>query len=174
MSREMLMRMARRAAVFAGTIAVIGVAVGTVQVAAEWRAAAAPLDTAPVSLSSIEQDYAIESERAEDLTTQMNGVAGQISSLQSALIAANGSIATDAASATKLQDQLVAAKAKLTSIQKQLKGAQDRLGALNRAAARQAAANRSSKSSSGGGGGGGGSHEDDDDDDDHGEGEDDD
>jgi chromosome segregation ATPase len=146
MSKEMLVRVIRRAAVIAGTIAVIGVAVGTVQVAADWRAASAPLDTAPVSMSSIEQDYAIENERAEDLAGQMDGVAKQISTLQSALITANGSIAGDTANAEGLQDQLAVAKTKLTTIQKQLKAAQARLQALNNAAARQAAANRSSSS----------------------------
>ncbi len=144
MSRETLERIVRRVAVIAGTVAVIGVAVGTVQVAADWRAASAPLDAAPVSMSSIEQDYAIETERADDLAAQMDGVAKQISTLQAALITANGSIAGDTASAHDLQDQLAAAKVKLTTIQKQLKGAQERLEALNRAAARQAAANRSS------------------------------
>ncbi|HYO42607.1 MAG TPA: hypothetical protein VES19_05345 [Candidatus Limnocylindrales bacterium] len=168
MPRETLMRLVRRAVVVAGTVAVIGVAVGTVQVAADWRAAAAPLDTAPVSLTTIEQEYATENERADDLAAQMDGVATQISTLQAALITANGSIAGDTANATDLQKQLAAAKDKLTSIQKQLGAAQDRLEALNRAAARQAAANRAgSKSSSGGGGGGGG-------DDDGGEEEDDD
>lgn len=165
MSRETLGRFVRRVAVVALTIAVIGVAVGTVQVAADWRAASAPLDAAPVSMSSIEQDYAIETERADDLATQMDGVAKQISTLQAALITANGSIAGDTASAQDLQVQLAAAKVKLTTIQKQLKGAQDRLQALNRAAARQAAANRSSSrrststttsTSSGGGGDDGG------------------
>ncbi len=143
MSKELFLRLVRRAAVLVGTIAVIGVAAGTVQVAAEWRAASAPLDTAPVSMSSISDDFAVEEERAADLAGQMDGVAGQISTLQAALITANGSIAGDAANATTLQDQLTAAKVKLTSIQKQLKAAQARLEALNRAAARQAAANRS-------------------------------
>ena len=176
MPTQSLARLARRAAVIVGAIAVIGVAVGTVQLAAEWRAASAPLDAAPVSMSTIEQDYAIENERADDLATQMDGVARQISTLQSALITANGSIAGDTDSATALQDELAAAKTKLTSIQKQLKGAQARLEALNRAAARQAAANRSSKArSSGGGGGEERRDDDDDDDDDHGgEGDDDD
>jgi chromosome segregation ATPase len=162
MTRETLVRLARRAAVIAGTIAVIGVAVGTVQVAADWRAASAPLDTAPVSLTSIEQDYAIERERADDLAAQMDGVAGQISSLQAALIAANGSVTGDTEAATDLGEQLAAAKAKLTSIQKQLKGAQERLEALNQAAARQAAANRAGARSTTGGGDDDGEEEDDD------------
>jgi chromosome segregation ATPase len=123
-------------------------------------------------MNSIAQDYAVEDERAQDLGTQMDGVAKQISTLQSALITANGGMAGDTANAQKLQDQLAAAKAKLTSIQKQLKAAQDRLQALNRAAARQSAANRSgtrktTSSSSGG-------HEDEHGDDDGGRGDDDD
>lgn len=168
MSKELFLRLARRAAVLLGTIAVIGVAAGTVQVAAEWRTASAPLDTAPVSMSSISDDFAVEDERAGDLAAQMGGVAEQISTLQAALITANGSVAGDAANATTLQDQLTAAKTKLTTIQKQLKAAQARLEALNRAAARQAAANRSNRAAttkappSGGGGDGGGKEKGDD------------
>ena len=51
MSREMLVRLGRRAVVLAATVAVIGVGVGVVQVAAQWRAEAAPLDTAPVGMT---------------------------------------------------------------------------------------------------------------------------
>ncbi len=73
----------------------------------------------------------------------MDGVAGQISGLQAALITANGSIDDDTQAATELQGQLAAAKVKLTVLEKQLKAAQARLEQLNRAAARQAALNRS-------------------------------
>ena len=72
----------------------------------------------------------------------MDGVAGQISGLQAALITANGSIDDDTQTATELQAQLAAAKAKLTALEKQLKAAQTRLVQLNKAAARQAALNR--------------------------------
>lgn len=146
-SKETLGRLGRRVAVMVATLAVIGVAAGTVQVAAQWRAEAAPLDTAPTNMTSISDDYAIEMERADDLTAQMHGVAAQISSLQAALITANGSVAGDAESATALQAQLDAASVKLTKTQKQLKLAQARLEALNRAAARQAALNRAAASS---------------------------
>ena len=145
MSRETLARVVRRVAVLAATLAVIGVAAGTVQVAAEWRAASAPLDTAPVSMSSITQDYAVETQRADDLGKQMDGVAKQISDLQAALITADGSVAGDTTSATGLKAKLGAATVKLTTLQKQLDQAQQRLQALNRAAARQAAANRSTR-----------------------------
>ena len=155
MSRDLLTRIARRALVLAATGAVIGVGVFTVQLASEWRAAEAPLDTSPVSLSTINDQYAAETERTSDLERQIGGVATQVSGLQAALITANGSMDGDAASAAKLRDQLAAAKDKLTSMQKQLKAAQGRLDALNRAAARQAALNRQAKASGGGGGGGG-------------------
>lgn len=154
MSREMLLRIGRRAIVLAATVAVIGVAVGVVQVAAQWRAEAAPLDTAPVGMTTISDDYAIETERAADLATQMDGVAGQISGLQSALITANGSMNDDTQTATDLQAQLAAATVKLTGLEKQLKAAQTRLEQLNKAAARQAALNRAAGARSSGGGGG--------------------
>ena len=152
MSREVLVRLGRRAVVLAATVAVIGVGVGVVQVAAQWRADAAPLDTAPVGMTEISDDFAIEEERAADLADQMNGVAGQISGLQAALITANGSIDDDTQAATDLQGQLIAAKVKLTGLEKQLKLAQTRLEQLNKAAARQAALNRSAARSGGGGG----------------------
>jgi hypothetical protein len=152
MSREMLVRLGRRAIVLAATVAVIGVGVGVVQVAAQWRAEAAPLDTAPVGMTELSDDFAIEAERAADLADQMDGVAGQISGLQAALITANGSIDDDAQAATELQGQLAAAKVKLTVLEKQLKAAQTRLEQLNKAAARQAAINRAAGARSGGGG----------------------
>ena len=156
MSRDLLTRIARRALVLAATGAVIGVGVFTVQLASEYRAAEAPLDAAPVSLSSVSDQYAIEAARASDLETQIGGVAAQVSDLQAALIAANGSLGGDADTATMLRDQLASAKDKLTGMQKQLKAAQSRLDALNRAAARQAALNRQARAGGGGGGGGGG------------------
>jgi hypothetical protein len=150
MSKASLARLARRGLVLAGTLAVIGLAAGTVQVASEWRAAEAPLDTAPVSMSTIEADFAIEEERAADIAARMDGVAGQVSSLQAALISAGGSVDTDVQAAVDLQARLDAATAKLTGMQKQLKAAQRRLEALNRAAERQAALNRNASSASSG------------------------
>jgi chromosome segregation ATPase len=150
MSRETLIRIARRATVLVATGAVIGVAAFTVQLASQWRAAEAPLDTAPVGMTTIADDIAAENQRTVDLRGQMTDVVGQIGDLQTALSAASGAMDGDAAAAAKLQDQLASAKAKLAAMQKQLKGAQSRLDELNRAAARQAALNR--RSASGGGG----------------------
>ncbi len=169
MSREMLVRLGRRAVVLAATVAVIGVGVGVVQVAAEWRAGTAPLDTAPVGMTELSDEFAVEEERAADLADQMDGVAGQISGLQAALITANGSVDDDTQAATELQGELAAAKVKLTVLEKQLKAGQRRLEQLNMAAARQAALNRSAATRSSGGGGGSGpaatpEHEEEDDD----------
>jgi hypothetical protein len=47
MSGELVNHLVRRAVVLGASIAVIAVAVGTVRVAADWRAAEAPLDVAP-------------------------------------------------------------------------------------------------------------------------------
>jgi chromosome segregation ATPase len=127
--------------------------VGVVQVAAEWRAGTAPLDTAPVGMTELSDEFAVEEERAADLADQMDGVAGQISGLQAALITANGSVDDDTQAATELQGELAAAKVKLTVLEKQLKAGQKRLEQLNQAAARQAALNRSAGARSSGGGG---------------------
>ena len=117
MSRDTLNRLARRALVLAATVAVIGAAVVTVQVAAAWRAEAAPLDTAPAAMSAINTDMEAEVARTGDLSAQIDDVAGQLSTLKGA------------------------------GLQSQLKGAQARLTALNKAAARQAALNAAAKRS---------------------------
>ena len=78
MSRATFNRLVRRAVVLAATVAVIGIAVGTVQVAATWRAEAAPLDTAPVSMSAVSTDMEAEVARTGTLSAQINDVAGQL------------------------------------------------------------------------------------------------
>ena len=148
MSRDMINRMARRALVLAATAAVIGVAVVTVQVAAEWRAEAAPLDTAPVAMSAIDGDMEAEAARTEALSGQIDEVAGQLSTLNGALLTANDAMSADAENAATLQGQLAEAKTRYEKLQSQLKGAQARLAALNKAAARQAALNAAAKRSS--------------------------
>jgi uncharacterized phage infection (PIP) family protein YhgE len=142
MSRQTLVRFARRVLVLGATVAVIGVAAGTVQVAAQWRSDTAPLDTAPVGVTTISDDYTTQTTRAADLAAQMRGVAKQTSDLQAALITASSGVGGQHDGAAQLKDQLAAAKLKLDTIQAQLKGAQDRLTALNKAAAQQAALNR--------------------------------
>jgi hypothetical protein len=147
MSRAAFNRFVRRVVVLAATVAVIGVAVGTVQVAASWRADAAPLDTAPVSMSAINTDMEAEVARTGTLTGQINDVAGQLATLKGAVQTANDAVMGSTDSATTLQKQLDGAKAKLVKVQSQLKGALARLTALNKAAARQAAINATARRS---------------------------
>jgi chaperonin cofactor prefoldin len=147
MSRVALNRLVRRALVLVATVAVIGVAAGTVQVAAVWRADAAPLDTAPVSMSSINTDMEAEVARTGTLKSQIDDVTGQLATLKDAVLTANDAMNGGAESAATLQQQLDTAKTKLQKLQSQLKGAQARLSALNSAAARQAALNAAARRS---------------------------
>ncbi len=141
MSGELIQRLIRRAIVLGLTVAVIGVGVVTVQAAAQWRADAAPIDTAPVSMDTIAGDASYEMDRTTQLSSQLDDLTSQLTDLGAAVSTANDSIAGDASHAQKLQQQLSDTKARLTTLQKQLKAAQSRLDALNAAAARQAAIN---------------------------------
>ncbi len=141
MSGELLRRLVRRAAVLALTLAVIGVGIGTVQVAAQWRAEAAPIDAAPVGMDTIASDAAAEIDRTTSLSGQLDDVATQLSDLGGAVSTANQTISGDSDNAQVLQQQLSDAKSRLETLQQQLKAAQKRLDALNAAAARQAALN---------------------------------
>ena len=143
MHKDLVIRWVRRAGVLALTGAVLAVGVVTVQAAADWRAAEAPLDVKPVSMSSISDDAAAESDRTAALSAQIDDVASQLAQLKGAVLTVNGSVTGDTDSATALSGQLDEAKARLTTVQQQLKAAQARLVALNKAAARQAAINRS-------------------------------
>ncbi|OGO54441.1 MAG: hypothetical protein A2V85_05070 [Chloroflexi bacterium RBG_16_72_14] len=149
MSGDLIHRLARRAIVLGATVAVVGMAIGTVKVAADWRAADAPLDVAPVGLDTINAQLVSERDRTGALTDEIGSVAIQIADLQAALTAANGQVAGDAKSAESLEAALAAAQRKLKTLQGQLKAAQERLSALNRAAARQAARNQAATSSGG-------------------------
>ncbi len=145
MSRPTLIRLVRRAAVLAATAGVIAIAVVTVQVAAAWRAEAAPLDTAPVAMSAINTDMEAEVARTATLSGDIDNVASQLSTLNGAVVTADQAVAGGAENATKLEAQLAKAKKKFEKLQSQLKGAQARLAALNQAAARQAALNAAAR-----------------------------
>ncbi len=141
MSESLVRRLARKAAVLGITAGVLGAGVVSVQVAADWRAASAPLDATPVSASSINDAMAVEQARAQQLTSELDQVAGQISDISSAVKAANDAVTAQSGDAATVQDQLNAAQSKLAAMQAQLKAAQSRLAQLNAAAARQAALN---------------------------------
>ncbi len=161
MSGDLLRRLLRRAVVLTATIAVIGIAVGTVKVAADWRAASAPLDVAPVAMDTINAQLVAETDRAGVLSDQVGSAADQIATLKAALLEAGDHINTDAQTAAQLKEQLAVATSKLETLQGQLKAAQSRLAELNKAAARQAAANAAAPAAAPAGGSGGGEHDDD-------------
>jgi peptidoglycan hydrolase CwlO-like protein len=146
MNRTLVIRAVRRMVVLAATVAVLGLGVMTVQAAAGWRAEAAPLDVAPAGMTTISNDLNTEAERAKGLAGQVDDVSKQLESLKVAVSTANGAMSGDTESATSLQAQMTAAKAKLDTLQGQLKAGQKRLDELNKAAARQAALNRAAAS----------------------------
>jgi septal ring factor EnvC (AmiA/AmiB activator) len=144
--------------VIALTLGVIGIGVGTVRLASEWRAAEAPLDVAPVSMETITAASQAEAGRAAVLAGRVADVAAVVDGLQSAISTANTNTATDSKHASELQDQLARTSARLKDLQSQLKAAQARLAQLNAAAARQAALNAAARASRSASGSGGGSH----------------
>lgn len=150
MSRELIHRLVRRGVVLGATVAVIGVALGTVKVAADWRAADAPLDVAPVGVETINAQLVAETDRASVLAEEIDAVASEIAGLRAAVVVADAQITDDAAGAEAMQARLDAAGKKLETLQGQLRAARDRLAALNRAAQRQAAANAAARSTSSG------------------------
>ncbi len=148
MSGEFRSRLARRVAVLALTVGVVAAGAVTVGVAAEWRAESAPLDTAPVAMSQIDEELTAEVTRANNLSAQVSTVALEVAVLRSAVDTASSSVTGDTTTALDLEAKLAKAKARYDKLQGQLKAAQRRLEALNAAAARQAALNRQAQSTS--------------------------
>ena len=75
-------RLARRLSVIALTVGVIGISVGTVRLAEQWRAASAPLDVSPVSMDAIIEASQTEAGRAATLSGQVADVAVQVDDLR--------------------------------------------------------------------------------------------
>jgi septal ring factor EnvC (AmiA/AmiB activator) len=151
---ERLRTLARRGLVVGAVAAAVGIALITVDTSAQWRAATAKFDPAPADAVSVVDAAATEAGRASDLRAQLDGVAGQLSQLQAALIEASSSVNGDAANAARTRDQLAKARTRLQTLQGQLNQAQARLTALNQAAARQAALNRAAAAAPAGPAGG--------------------
>ncbi len=140
-----LERMARRLTVVALVAGVVGVSVGTVRVAADWRSVAAPLDAAPISMDTIAGDAAAEDDRAGVLSSAVDDTAAQIAALRAVIAAADANVTTDTGSASALRRQLDASAKRLRLLQAQMKAAQSRLSQLNAAADRQAALNAAAR-----------------------------
>lgn len=129
---------ARRSLVVIGVIASLAVGASAIQAASEWTAAAAPLQIAPASITSIQAALAGEQERSAALEGQLATLQTATSELAAALTAAQGQVETDATSAAALRADLEAAQAKLKTVE----------AALAKAAKAASAANSGSFSSS--------------------------
>ena len=112
------------------------------QPAAEAPSALGVVDPHPVDAAAISDAATAEAGRTADLEAQLAAVTGQVSDLQAALAEAGAAVDADAADATATRSQLARATTKLGTVQAQLRAAQARLAALDRAAAHQAALNR--------------------------------
>ena len=134
MRGDRLRALARRALVLAATIGVVALAAVTVQAASLWRTEAAVLDPHPVDAAAISDAATAEAGRTADLEAQLAAVTGQVSDLQAALAEAGATVDADAADATATRNQLARATTKLGTVQAQLRAAQARLAALDRAA----------------------------------------
>lgn len=145
MTNAALQRASRKALVVGATATVIGGGALCVEYAANWRAAAAPLDTVPVSATSASNALEAERQRTKTLTAQLDQVTLQLGDLQTALDSANGAMAGQNDAAAGIDGQLQSATAKLAKVQTQLTAAQNRLTQLNAAAAKQAALNAAAK-----------------------------
>jgi chromosome segregation ATPase len=96
-------------------------------------------------MSAIDGDMEAEAARTDALSGQIDEVASQLATLEGALLTANDAVSADAENAATLQGQLARVKTRYEKLQSQLKGAQARLAALNKAAARQAAINAAAR-----------------------------
>ena len=126
---------ARRAAVTVGVVGSLGLGAATIDAAAQWTAAAAPMQAPPVSAESLASQLANEQARGTDLQSRLEAAITQASQVQAALDAANARIATDGGTAKALRTQIAAAEKKLAALNKQ---AAATTAALKAAAARQA------------------------------------
>jgi chromosome segregation ATPase len=130
---------ARRAAVTVGVVGSLGLGAATIDAAAQWTAAAAPMQAPAVSAESLASQLANEQARGTDLQSRLQAATTQAAEVQAALDAANARIPTDDGTAKALRAQITAAEKKLVALNKQAATA---AAAMKSAAARQAAAAR--------------------------------
>jgi len=117
---------ARRAAVTVGVVGSLGLGAATIEAAAQWTAAAAPMQAPAVSAESLASQLATEQARGTDLQSRLQAANTQATQVQAALDAANARIATICArsafavpSSVAMRAQIVAAEKKLAALNKQ-------------------------------------------------------
>lgn len=111
-SLRLIVRRAVVTAVVAGSLAL---GFTSIQAAAEWTAASAPLAAPPVSADSISAQLNAEQQRSSNLQGQLDAVTSQADQLAAALKTAGDQIASDARSAAGLRQRLAAAEKRLAS-----------------------------------------------------------
>jgi chromosome segregation ATPase len=107
----------RRAVVVAGVAAALMLGGLSIQLAAAWTAAAAPLNDPPASLVSIQADLDTERARSAALEEQLRTLEAASADLGAALDAAKGQVASDTATAEELRASLAAAQDKLAKLE---------------------------------------------------------
>ena len=121
---------ARRAAVTVGVLGSLGLGAATIDAAAQWTAAAAPMQAPPVSAASLASQLATEQARGTDLQSRLQAAITQASQVQAALDAANARIAADGGTAKALRAQITAAEMRLAALNGQAAAAAASLRAV--------------------------------------------
>jgi chromosome segregation ATPase len=115
-----LQLLTRRSLVVAGVVASLVVGAASIQAAAAWTAASAPLNDPPASLASIQASLEHERARSLALEEQLRTLDGASADLAAALEAAAGQVEIDTATADELRTSLAAAKKKLAQLEASL------------------------------------------------------
>jgi len=131
---------ARRLITLVGVIAALTIGFGSIQAAALWTAASAPLTVAPVAVATLQSQLADERNRSTAVVQQLAALESQSTDLAAALQAAHAQIDTETTHAADLAAQLKAAKERLAKLEATIKAANK--AARARAAAAAAAATK--------------------------------
>lgn len=123
-------RRIRRTLVIFGVIASLILGVGSIRLAAELTAAAAPPPAPPVSMQALQAQLAAEQARSASLQQQLDDLMGATTQLTTALDSTESVVNADGATAAELRARLKDAQARLKLLTKLLKEASDRLAAL--------------------------------------------
>jgi DNA repair exonuclease SbcCD ATPase subunit len=119
-------------------VAALTIGFGSIQAAALWTAASAPLTVAPVSVATLQSQLADERNRSMAVVQQLAALESQSTDLAAALQAAHAQIDTETTHAADLAAQLKAAKERLAKLEATIKAA-------NKAARARAAAAAATK-----------------------------
>ena len=112
----MLKLLVRRALVVAGVAAAIVVGGASIQAAAAWTAATAPLNDPPASLTSIQASLDQEQARSAALEEQLRTLEAASADLAAPPDSAKGQVASDTATAEGLRASPSAAQTKLAQL----------------------------------------------------------